>query len=152
LSLFPFFLIAFAILGSVSAGAEERAAILDFVFRYFPRQLEFVTTELDALAQSRVQLGAVGSIVIVWAAMGVFGAVTSGVITPGACRSRTATSHKAVSFLMPPPRASCSPRVPVGAVQVRAPRVHRDGERPRPARDAEPASATPSRALRFVVD
>ena len=101
LSLFPFFLVAFAILGSVSAGAEERAAILDFVFRYFPRQLEFVTAQLDALAQSRVQLGVVGSIVIVWAAMGVFGAVTSGVNHAwGVPQPHGYFKHKAVSFLM----------------------------------------------------
>ena len=43
LSLFPFFLVAFSILGSVSAGGDERAAILKFVLAYFPSQFEFVT-------------------------------------------------------------------------------------------------------------
>ncbi len=101
LSLFPFFLVAFSVLGSVSAGAGERTAILDFVFRYFPRQLEFVAAQLDALAQSRVQLGVVGSVLIVWAAMGVFGAVTSGVnYAWGVPQSHGFFKHKAVSFLM----------------------------------------------------
>lgn len=101
LSLFPFFLVAFSVLGAVSAGAGERAAILDFVFRYFPRQLEFVTGQLDALAQSRLQLGVVGSILIVWAAMGVFGAVTSGVnYAWGVPQPHGYFKHKVVSFLM----------------------------------------------------
>jgi membrane protein len=101
LSLFPFFLVAFSVLGAVSAGAGERAAILDFVFHYFPRQLEFVTAQLDALAGSRVQLGVLGSILVVWAAMGVFGAVTSGVnYAWGVPRPHGYFKHKAVSFLM----------------------------------------------------
>lgn len=101
LSLFPFFLVAFAILGSVSADQADRAAILRFVLEHFPRQLEFVTAQLDALTQSRLPLGVIGSLVIVWAAMGVFGAVSSGVNHAWRVeRPRTYLKHQLFSFLM----------------------------------------------------
>ena len=52
LSLFPFFLLAFSILGSVTADEADRATALNFVLRYFPRQLDFLTRQLDSLRQS----------------------------------------------------------------------------------------------------
>src|SRR6476660_3785523 len=77
LSLFPFFLLAFSILGIVTSNPTDRAAILDFVLRYFPRQFEVVTTQLSSMEQARVRLGVAGSLLMIWAAMGVFGAITS---------------------------------------------------------------------------
>src|SRR4051812_20152034 len=79
LSLFPFFLLAFSILGSVTANEADRQAILQFVLRYFPRQFDFVTTQLDSLQQARLRLGIAGSMLMIWAAMGVFGAITSAI-------------------------------------------------------------------------
>ena len=43
LSLFPFFLLAFSIIASVTSSESDRSAVLGFVLRYFPRQFEFVT-------------------------------------------------------------------------------------------------------------
>ena len=48
LSLFPFSMLALAILGSVTADEADRNAVLDFVLRYFPAQFDFITTQLDA--------------------------------------------------------------------------------------------------------
>lgn len=79
LSLFPFFLIGFSVLGSVAADPADRASVLAVVMKYFPQQLEFVEAQLDALVRSRVQLGVGGTLVMAWAAMGVFGALTSAV-------------------------------------------------------------------------
>lgn len=79
LSLFPFFLVGFSILGWVVADPADRAAVIAVVMQYFPRQLEFVETQLDALVRSRVPLGIGGTLVMVWAALGVFGAVTSAI-------------------------------------------------------------------------
>src|SRR5688500_7430037 len=56
LSRFPFFLLIFSILGSVTADPADRGAILEFILRYFPRQFEFVTTQMDSLQHSRIQL------------------------------------------------------------------------------------------------
>jgi membrane protein len=101
LSLFPFFLLVFSILGSVTADVGDRAAVLGFVLRYFPRQFDFVTSQLDALRQSRIQLGIAGSILITWAAMGFFGAITSAVNHAwGVDRQPSYFKHKLIAFLM----------------------------------------------------
>jgi membrane protein len=101
LSLFPFFLLAFSILGSVTSNPTDRAAILDFVLRYFPRQFEFVTTQLSSMEQARVRLGVAGSLLMIWAAMGVFGAITSAVNHAwGVDRQPSYLRHKLISFTM----------------------------------------------------
>ena len=101
LSLFPFFLLAFSILGSVTSDPADRATILEFVLRYFPRQFEFVTTQLDAMQQDTVRLGVVGTLLMIWAAMGVFGAVTSAVNHAwGVEKQPSYLKHKLISFIM----------------------------------------------------
>lgn len=101
LSLFPFFLLAFAVLGSVTADEADRASALHFVLLYFPRQFEFLTTQLDALRQSTVPLGIAGSLIMTWAAMGVFGAVTSAINHAwGVERQPSYFKHKLISLLM----------------------------------------------------
>jgi membrane protein len=101
LSLFPFFLLAFAIIGGISSNETDRAEILVFVLRYFPRQFEFVTTQLDALQQARLQLGVAGSVLMIWAAMGVFGALTSAVNHAwGVDKMPSYFKHKLISFVM----------------------------------------------------
>jgi membrane protein len=101
LSLFPFFLLAFSILASVTADPGDRAATLGFVLRYFPRQFDFVTTQLDALQQARIRLGVAGSLLMIWAAMGVFGAITSAVNNAwGVEKQPNYFKHKLISFIM----------------------------------------------------
>lgn len=101
LSLFPFFLLAFSILGSVTANPGERASILGFVLRYFPGQFEFVTTQLDALQQARIRLGVAGSLLMIWAAMGVFSAITSAVNHAwGVEKQPNYFKHKLTAFSM----------------------------------------------------
>jgi membrane protein len=101
LSLFPFFLLAFSIIASVTSSDSDRAAVLAFVLRYFPRQFEFVTVQLDALQQAPVRLGLAGSILMIWAAMGVFGAITSAINHAwGVEKQHSYLRHKLISFLM----------------------------------------------------
>jgi membrane protein len=101
LSLFPFFLLAFSILGSVASDPADQARILDFVLHYFPRQFEFVTTQLTSMQQAKVQLGVAGSLLMIWAAMGVFGAITSAVNHAwGVDKQPSYLKHKLISFLM----------------------------------------------------
>jgi uncharacterized BrkB/YihY/UPF0761 family membrane protein len=52
LSLFPFLLLVISMFGSVTADEKDRVAVLTFVFRYFPTQLDFVTNQLDACAKA----------------------------------------------------------------------------------------------------
>ena len=101
LSLFPFFLLAFALLGRATAEVTDRNAVLAFVFRYFPTQFEFITTQLDAFRASGLPLGVAGTIALVWGALGVFGAISTAVnYAWGVEEQRSFWKHKLVSFLM----------------------------------------------------
>jgi membrane protein len=101
LSLFPFFLLVLAILASVTDNDLDRASVLDFVLRYFPRQFEFVNTQLKAMQSAGIRLGVFGSVLMVWAAMGVFGAITSAVNHAwGVEKQPSYLKHKLISFIM----------------------------------------------------
>jgi len=101
LSLFPFFLLVFSIIASVTSSESDRTAVLNFVLRYFPRQFPFVTTQLDALKEAPIPLGVAGSVLMVWAAMGVFGAITSAVNHAwGVEKMPSYFRHKLISFVM----------------------------------------------------
>lgn len=101
LSLFPFLLLAFSIIGSVAGGGESRTQVLDFVLRYFPTNVEFVQKQLSEWEDSRVPLSVFGSVLLVWASMGVFGAVTSAVNHAwGVEQQPSYAKHKLISFIM----------------------------------------------------
>jgi membrane protein len=101
LSFFPFLLLVFSLLGSITDDQEDRIAVLTFVFRYFPTKLDFVTGQLDAMNRTSVQLGIAGALALLWASLGVFGAITSAVNEAwGVERQRSFWKHRMVSFLM----------------------------------------------------
>jgi membrane protein len=101
LSFFPFLLLVISLLGSITADEHDRIAVLTFVFRYFPTQLDFVSAQLDAFRQTRLQVGVAGGLALIWASLGVFGAVTSAVNEAwGVEKQRSFWKHRMVSFLM----------------------------------------------------
>jgi membrane protein len=101
LSLFPFLLLIISLLGVVTADEHDRVAVLDFVFRYFPTQLDFVTSQLDAFRGASLRLGVGGALALIWGSLGVFGAVTSAVNEAwGVEKQRSFLKHRLVSFLM----------------------------------------------------
>jgi membrane protein len=101
LSLFPFFLLLFSIIAMVTASDADRDAVLNFVFRYFPQQFPFVTDQLTQMTKARVRLSVLGGLLLVWAAMGVFGAVTSAVNHAwGVDKQPSFFKHKLISFVM----------------------------------------------------
>jgi membrane protein len=101
LSLFPFLLLVISMLGSIAADDRDRLAVLTFVFRYFPTQFDFVTTQLDAFRESSVRVGVAGGLALIWASLGVFGAITSAVNEAwGVEKQRSFLKHRMVSFLM----------------------------------------------------
>lgn len=101
LSLFPFLLLVISLLGSITADESDRLAVLTFVFRYFPTQFEFVDTQLEAFRRTRLQLGVAGGLALIWASLGVFGAITNAVNEAwGVERQRSFLKHRLVSFLM----------------------------------------------------
>lgn len=101
LSLFPFFLLAFSALASVAATEADRIAILSFVLTYFPQQFEFIQNQLTAMQNNGLKLGLAGSILMMWAALGVFGAVTSAVNHAwGVEKQPSYFKHKLISLVM----------------------------------------------------
>jgi membrane protein len=100
LSLFPFLLLSLSILGRVSADDHDRAAILGFVLQYFPRQFDFVTVQLDSFRQSKIALGLSSSVVMIWAALGFFSAITTAINYAFQVTPFGYWKHKLVSFLM----------------------------------------------------
>lgn len=101
LSLFPFLMLAFAILGSVTAEEANRTAVLNFILQYFPQQFDFITRQLDAFRTNRVSFGVLGTLALLWGALGVFGAVSTAVNHAwGVEKQRSFWGHKLFSFLM----------------------------------------------------
>ena len=101
LTLFPFLLLVISLLGAVTADEQDRTAVLNFVFEYFPTRLDFITSQLDAFRDTRLQVGVMGGLALIWASLGVFGAVTSAVNEAwGVEKQRSFLKHRLVSFLM----------------------------------------------------
>ncbi|PYR21825.1 MAG: hypothetical protein DMF95_29145 [Acidobacteria bacterium] len=101
LSLFPFFLLACALLGRSTADVTSRNAVLEFVLRYFPTQFDFITRQLDAFRGNTVTIGVAGTIALVWGAVGFFGAISTAVnYAWGVGKQRSFWRHKLISFVM----------------------------------------------------
>jgi membrane protein len=101
LSLFPFFLLALAMLARVTADVHDRAVVLEFVLQYFPAQFEFITNQLDAFRGTALSLGVAGTVALVWGALGVFGAISTAVnYAWGVEKQRSFWKHKLFSFVM----------------------------------------------------
>ena len=101
LSLFPFSMLALAMLGSATANVAARNTVLDFVLRYFPQQFDFITTQLDAFRASTLTFGIAGSLSLIWGSLGFFGAISTAVnYAWGVEKARSFWKHKLVSFLM----------------------------------------------------
>jgi membrane protein len=101
LSLFPFFMLAFALLGSATADEHDRSAVLGFVLQYFPSQFDFITRQLDELRSHSLTVGVVGTIALVWGALGFFGAISTAVnYAWGVDKQRSYWKHKLFSFFM----------------------------------------------------
>jgi membrane protein len=101
LSFFPLALLALSILGSMTTDEPTRNAVLNFVLRYFPRQFDFVTNQLDAFSRSSAALGVAGSVGLIWGSLGVFGAISTAVNHAwGVEKARSFWKHRLFSLLM----------------------------------------------------
>jgi membrane protein len=101
LSLFPFLLLILSLVGTLTADPADRDAVVEFVFRYFPRQFDFITRQLDAFREQTLRLGVGGLVALIWASLGVFNAISSAVDHAwGVERRRSFLMHRFVSFLM----------------------------------------------------
>lgn len=101
LSLFPCLMLLLSLLGSATASDVDRTRVVEFLFRYFPRQFEFLTAQLDAFRGQRITLGLAGGILTAWGALGVFGAITTAVNYAWRVEKQpNYFKHKLISFLM----------------------------------------------------
>jgi membrane protein len=101
LSIFPFFLLLFSVIGALTADPAARDSVVSFVFRYFPRQFDFLSGQIDSFRTNRVGIGVGGGLMLAYAALGVFNATTSAVNHSwGVEKRRSFIRHRLFSFLM----------------------------------------------------
>jgi membrane protein len=100
MSLFPAMLLLLAFLGHATQSEDERNAILTFVLKYFPNQLDFIARQLDAFRQSSRALGIGSVLLLTWAAMGFFSALTTAINYAWGVKQFSYLKNKLVSFLM----------------------------------------------------
>jgi membrane protein len=101
LSLFPFYLLAFAVLGHITTNQAARNTVLTVVLQYFPTQFDFIREQLDAFNTNTTTFGLVGTIALLWGALGVFGAISTAVnYAWGVKTLRSYWKHKLFSFVM----------------------------------------------------
>jgi len=101
LSFLPFLLLAFVVLGSFEAGQHVRDRVLEVVLGNFPAPPDFVANQVNLFRQTGAQLGVGSSLALVWASMGVFGAISTAVNHAWSVeRPRSFWGHRLFSFLM----------------------------------------------------
>ena len=97
LSLFPFLLLLFSVIGSLTADPQSRDAVIGFVLRYFPQQFDFITRQLDSFRSERLGIGMGGALALSYASLGVFNAMSSAVNHAwGVERRRSFIRHRRV--------------------------------------------------------
>lgn len=88
LSLFPCLLLALGLLGAATASDGDRDAVVAVMQHYLPLQFQFITAQIDVLRELRWSLGLAGTVLVTWAALGVFQAVTTAVNAAWGVRDR----------------------------------------------------------------
>ena len=78
LSFFPFVLLLLTLIGRLEIGLNNET-LVQIIQRALPSHFDFVFNQIDELTRTKPGLGIVGTLVIFWAAMGFFGAITSAV-------------------------------------------------------------------------
>jgi membrane protein len=101
LSLFPFLLLVISILSRLAVGGGSEVALQHVIARALPSHFEFVVRQLRELAATPLNFSLAGTVVTLWASMGVFGAITSAVNHAwGVEQSYGFFKHKLIAFAM----------------------------------------------------
>ena len=102
LSIFPFILLVSTILSKlavIQAGSEQR--VINLLDLALPRNFEFLSDWIVDLQRAPLEFTIAGTLLTLWASMGVFGAITSAVNHAwGVERQYNFFKHKLVAFLM----------------------------------------------------
>ncbi|HUL72476.1 MAG TPA: YihY/virulence factor BrkB family protein [Vicinamibacterales bacterium] len=100
LSLFPFLLLVLSVVSRLTV-AKSDASLVEIFAATLPRHFDFLIDRIHELAQAPLRLSLLGTVVSLWAAMGVFGAITSAVNHAwGVERSYGFLKHKLIAFVM----------------------------------------------------
>lgn len=100
LSIFPFLLLVVTVLSRLAVGQGGRG-VVSVLNSALPENFEFLSAQVLSLAQAPIQLSLIGTVVTLWASMGVFGAVTSAVNHAwGVEQPLGFWRHKLVAFVM----------------------------------------------------
>lgn len=100
LSLFPFLLLVLTI---VSRVAVERGGenLLHLMERALPSQFDFLVLQVRGLAEVPLEFSLAGTLILLWASMGVFGAITSAVNDAWGVETPLGFfKHKLIAFVM----------------------------------------------------
>lgn len=103
LSLFPFLVLVLSLLSKFAAGHAQASGqtLLHAVTLALPSHFGFLADQLQEMAATPLHLSLAGTLVTLWASMGVFGAVTSAVNHAwGVERTYGFFKHKLVAFVM----------------------------------------------------
>jgi membrane protein len=103
LSLFPFLFLVLSLVSRFAVGSagDSGEPLIQIIVQALPRRFEFLTSRVQDLAAAPLNLSVATTLVSLWAAMGVFGAVTSAVNHAwGVERDYSFLTHKLVAFLM----------------------------------------------------
>jgi membrane protein len=102
LSLFPFLLLVISILSRLAVGGSgSEVALQHIIARALPSHFDFVVRQLRELAATPLNFSLAGTVVTLWASMGVFGAITSAVNHAwGVEQSYGFFKHKLIAFAM----------------------------------------------------
>ena len=100
LSTFPFLLLVLTILSRLAIG-QEGYGVISVLNGALPERFDFLSEQILQLAQAPIELNVLGTLVMLWAAMGVFGAVTSAVNHAwGVEEPLGFWRHKLIAFVM----------------------------------------------------
>jgi membrane protein len=100
LSFFPFVLISLELLGRVAAVKGDQP-FLRLVALVIPSHFDFVAAQTNDLSNAPLKLSVISTILLIWASMGVFSAVTTAVnYAWGVERPPSYLKNKLLSFMM----------------------------------------------------
>jgi len=100
LSLFPSLLLAFNLLGWLSATGGARTRVISFLLHYFPARFDFILSQLNAF-HAGVTISLTGGLALIWASLGVFGAISDAVnYAWGVEHQRSFLKQRLVAFSM----------------------------------------------------
>lgn len=102
LSIFPFILLILSVLARIAVNdGTDGPTLLDLLSNALPSRFDFLAQQFGELARAPLNLSVAGTVVTLWASMGVFGAITSAVNHAwGVENDYGFFKHKLVAFLM----------------------------------------------------